>query len=44
MLLAVEDLTGVSHCWPIFQAKIDLMAFDFFSQQALEKVLSHREY
>ncbi|TQV77466.1 FAD-binding oxidoreductase [Aliikangiella marina] len=43
MLLAVSDLPSVSHLLEHFQSNIDLMAFEFFSQQALEKVMAHRE-
>ncbi|WP_196138082.1 FAD-binding oxidoreductase [Aliikangiella sp. G2MR2-5] len=43
MLLAVEDLASVSNLLNHFQSSIELMAFEFFSQQALEKVLAHRE-
>lgn len=42
MLLAVQNLASVSQLLTHFQSKIDLMAFEFFSQAALEKVLAHR--
>lgn len=43
MLLAVSDLASISNILELFQSKIDLMAFEFFSQQALDKVIAHRE-
>ncbi len=43
MLLAVENLSDVSDLLNHFQTQIDLMAFEFFSQAALEKVMAHRD-
>ncbi|MGX5201764.1 FAD-binding oxidoreductase [Aliikangiella sp. IMCC44632] len=43
MLLAVDELSNVSNLLSHFQAHLDLMAFEFFSQAALEKVLAHRD-
>ena len=43
MLLAVEGLTDISNLLNHFQAQIALMAFEFFSHAALEKVLVHRK-
>ncbi|WP_417281473.1 FAD-binding oxidoreductase [Aliikangiella maris] len=43
MLLAVSELANVSNILEYFQSKIDLMAFEFFSQAALDKVLEHRQ-
>jgi glycolate oxidase subunit GlcD len=43
MLLATEDLASISNLLQYFQANIELMAFEFFSQAALEKVISHRK-
>lgn len=42
MLLAVEDLASISNLLVHFQNKLDLMAFEFFSDAALNKVLAHR--
>jgi FAD/FMN-containing dehydrogenase len=42
MLLALDDLSAVSQLLNHFQSAIDLLAFEFFSQQALEKVMAHR--
>jgi FAD/FMN-containing dehydrogenase len=43
MLLALEELDDVSNLLVHFQSQMTLLAFEFFSQQALEKVLSHRD-
>ncbi len=43
MLLATPDLNSVSALLNHFQSTIDLMAFEFFSQAALQKVLAHHE-
>lgn len=43
MLLALNELSSVSHLLNHFQTKLDLLAFEFFSQQALQKVMSHRK-
>ena len=42
MLLALEKLDDVSNLLTHFRSSMDLMAFEFFSQAALEKVLEHR--
>jgi len=42
ILLAVENLEQVSQLLVHFQQQLDLLAFEFFSQAALEKVVSHR--
>lgn len=43
MLLALTSLEPVSLLLSHFQASMDLLAFEFFSHQALEKVLEHRQ-
>ncbi|MFT6734279.1 MAG: FAD/FMN-containing dehydrogenase [Polaribacter sp.] len=43
ILLSLDSLNDVSHLLVHFQSKLDLLAFEFFSQQALDKVLNHRE-
>jgi glycolate oxidase subunit GlcD len=43
ILLAVDELSAVSSLLSHFQSQIDLLAFEFFSQQALEKVMAHRD-
>lgn len=43
MLLAVNTLNNVSDLLVHFQENLDLLAFEFFSQQALDKVLAHRD-
>ncbi len=43
MLLAVEQLDQVSKLLVHFQKELDLLAFEFFSQAALQKVISHRQ-
>jgi len=42
MLLALDELEDVSNLLVHFQSSIDLLAFEFFSQQALDKVIEHR--
>jgi len=42
MLLALNSLTDVSNLLTHFQSSLDLLAFEFFSQQALDKVIEHR--
>ena len=42
ILLAVDKLIDISHLLVLFQSSISLLAFEFFSQQALDKVLEHR--
>ena len=43
MLLALDSLADVSKLLVHFQSSMQLLAFEFFSQQALDKVLKHRE-
>ena len=43
MLLALNNLTDVSNLLVHFQSSLDLLAFEFFSQQALDKVIEHRD-
>jgi FAD/FMN-containing dehydrogenase len=43
ILLALEELTDVSNLLVHFQSQMTLLAFEFFSHQALEKVLAHRD-
>ncbi len=43
MLLALDALADVSKLLVHFQASMTLLAFEFFSQQALEKVIAHRD-
>ena len=43
MLLALDSLQDVSNLLTHFQSSIELLAFEFFSQQALDKVLAHRD-
>jgi len=43
MLLALDALDDVSNLLVHFQSSMDLLAFEFFSQQALEKVIAHRD-
>ncbi|MBV1909274.1 MAG: FAD-binding oxidoreductase [Kangiellaceae bacterium] len=43
MLLALESLSDVSNLLVHFQSAMDLLAFEFFSHQALQKVLTHRD-
>ncbi len=43
MLLAVDALEHVSELLAHFQSSIEMMAFEFFSQAALDKVIRHRE-
>lgn len=42
MLLALDGLEDVSNLLAHFQSSIELLAFEFFSQQALDKVIEHR--
>ncbi len=42
MLLAVPELNDIASLLAHFQTNIDLMAFEFFSQAALDKVLTQR--
>jgi len=42
MLLALNSLEDVSNLLVHFQSTLDLLAFEFFSQQALDKVIEHR--
>jgi len=43
MLLALNSLGDVSNLLTHFQSSLDLLAFEFFSQQALDKVIEHRQ-
>ena len=43
MLLATESLSHISALLAHFQCNMELLAFEFFSQQALDKVLEHRQ-
>jgi len=43
MLLALDNLKDVSNLLVHFQSSLDLLAFEFFSQQALDKVIQHRD-
>ena len=43
MLLATESLSHISSLLAHFQSNMELLAFEFFSQQALDKVLEHRQ-
>lgn len=43
MLLAVDELTHISNLLEFFQTNIELMALEFFSQAALEKVIAHQK-
>lgn len=42
MLLSIDDLSSISNLLQHFQEKINLMAFEFFSQAALDKIVHHR--
>ncbi|MDQ7051201.1 MAG: FAD-binding oxidoreductase [Enterobacterales bacterium] len=42
ILLAVDSLQQISHLLVHFQKELDLLAFEFFSQAALDKVVAHR--
>ncbi|MGB0496550.1 MAG: FAD-binding oxidoreductase [Kangiellaceae bacterium] len=43
ILLGLENLNDVSNLLVHFQSELDLLAFEFFSQQALDKVIAHRD-
>ena len=43
ILLGLESLNHVSSLLVHFQTNLDLLAFEFFSQQALDKVMTHRD-
>lgn len=43
MLLALEKLSDISSLLIHFQSATQLLAFEFFSHQALEKVIKHRQ-
>lgn len=43
MLLALDALDDVSNLLVHFQSNMELLAFEFFSHQALEKVMAHRD-
>tara|TARA_R110001592_G_scaffold361123_1_gene671031 strand:- start:1579 stop:2991 length:1413 start_codon:yes stop_codon:yes gene_type:complete len=40
-VLGVEDFSGIMSLFNRFQAEMDLTAFEFFSEQALQKVVAH---
>ncbi|MFT7406235.1 FAD-binding oxidoreductase [Zhongshania sp.] len=40
-VLGVEDFSGIMNLFNRFQAEMDLTAFEFFSEQALQKVVVH---
>ena len=40
-VLGVEDFSGIMNLFNRFQAEMDLTAFEFFSEQALQKVVAH---
>ncbi|CAA0079804.1 putative FAD-linked oxidoreductase [Zhongshania aliphaticivorans] len=40
-VLGVEDFNGIMNLFNRFQAEMDLTAFEFFSEQALQKVVAH---
>lgn len=42
ILLALDELSSVANLLEHFQSQLDLLAFEFFSHQALKKVLAHR--
>ena len=42
ILLSVDHLKDISNLLVLFQSSLELLAFEFFSQQALDKVLKHR--
>ncbi len=44
MLLGLNSLNDISNLLVHFQSNLDLLAFEFFSQQALDKVLAHRDF
>ena len=41
LMLGAEDMNGVMSILESFQQKMDLTAFEFFSEQALSKVIEH---
>lgn len=43
MVLAVPELADILNVLKTFQAKLELSAFEFFSELALQKVIAHRE-
>jgi FAD/FMN-containing dehydrogenase len=40
-VLGVDDFNGIMNLFNRFQAEMDLTAFEFFSEQALQKVVAH---
>ncbi|GAB3376743.1 FAD-binding oxidoreductase [Spongiibacter taiwanensis] len=40
-VLGVNDFSGIMNLFNRFQAEMDLTAFEFFSEQALQKVIAH---
>lgn len=43
LLLSIEDMTKVTELLNVFQKNIDLTAFEFFSEEALQKVMKHHD-
>ncbi|GAA0212946.1 FAD-binding oxidoreductase [Kangiella japonica] len=43
LLLAIEDMTKVTELLNLFQKEVDLTAFEFFSEEALQKVMAHHK-
>ena len=43
MVLAINDLHAILNVLSTFQSKLELSAFEFFSELALQKVLTHRD-
>lgn len=43
LLLAIPQLDAVNDLLNLFQKEIDLTAFEFFSEQALQKVMAHHD-
>ena len=43
LMLGAEDMKGVMSILDTFQQKIDLTAFEFFSEQALSRVIEHND-
>ncbi|MCL6268403.1 FAD-binding oxidoreductase [Sansalvadorimonas sp. 2012CJ34-2] len=43
LMLGAEDMNGVMSILKAFQQKVDLTAFEFFSEQALSRVVEHSQ-
>lgn len=43
LLLSIEDMTKVTELLNLFQKEVDLTAFEFFSEEALQKVMAHHQ-